>query len=232
MKSLEPFLLIFVICISLVVGFKYINTAIIEIICLAFIIFYYVEYNNISKKIETPFNNNINNHMYSTPNYIFTQRITPSNRPAMQPSQQQKPQQPQQTQQKPQQQQQHPQKPNQQKPQTQQQQQYTDIGASAVFINNPDELYDYMNIDMHNPIDIDKYKVISNEISLKDVDMLGGLGDTNLCNFSKISAQKNKISMDNFAKQNKYTNIDCFTEELEEQSNRAWWDDDDLDYEF
>ena len=67
------------------------------------------------------------------------------------------------------------------------------------------------------------------EISRDDINKLGSSGDTDIFNRMKSMSIKNKISIDSFARQNKYTNMKYLEDELNEQSNRSWWDDETLE---
>ena len=64
------------------------------------------------------------------------------------------------------------------------------------------------------------------------LDNLGSLGDNIIARHMKHVSNKNREAIDNFARQNKNTNINYLKGELDEHANVAWWDDDDLEQEF
>ncbi len=63
-------------------------------------------------------------------------------------------------------------------------------------------------------------------------DEIGSLGDNKLAHLQKHISNKNRVAIDNMARQNKYTNINYFAEELNEHANSIWWDDETLEKEF
>ena len=48
----------------------------------------------------------------------------------------------------------------------------------------------------------------------------------------KHVSNKNRVAIDNMTRQNKYTNINYFAEELNDHANSIWWDDETLEKEF
>ena len=63
-------------------------------------------------------------------------------------------------------------------------------------------------------------------------DEIGSLGDNNIAHLMKHLSNKNRVAIDNMARQNKYTNINYFAEELNDHANSIWWDDETLEKEF
>ena len=63
-------------------------------------------------------------------------------------------------------------------------------------------------------------------------DEIGSLGDNKLAHLQKHISNKNRVAIDNMARQNKYTNINYFAEELNDHVNSVWWDDETLEKEF
>lgn len=55
---------------------------------------------------------------------------------------------------------------------------------------------------------------------------LGSLGDNGLAQLQKFRGNLNRVAIDNFARQDKYTNINYMTQDLNEYANSRWWDDD------
>ena len=58
---------------------------------------------------------------------------------------------------------------------------------------------------------------------------MGSNGDTQICNRMKYMGVQPKLSQDIRASYNKYSQEPFFTQELEEQSNKIWWENDLLD---
>ena len=63
-------------------------------------------------------------------------------------------------------------------------------------------------------------------------DEIGSLGDNKIAHLMKHVSNKNRVAIDNMARQNKYTNINYFAEELNDHANSVWWDDETLEKEF
>ena len=63
-------------------------------------------------------------------------------------------------------------------------------------------------------------------------DEIGSLGDNRIAHLMKHVSNKNRVAIDNMSRQNKYTNINYFTEELKDHANSIWWDDETLEKEF
>ena len=63
-------------------------------------------------------------------------------------------------------------------------------------------------------------------------DEIGSLGDNNIAHLMKNMSNKNRVAIDNMARQNKYTNIHYFNQELKDHANSVWWDDESLESEF
>ena len=63
-------------------------------------------------------------------------------------------------------------------------------------------------------------------------DEIGSLGDNKIAHLMKHVSNKNRVAIDNMSRQNKYTNINYFAEELNDHSNSIWWDDETLEKEF
>ncbi len=63
-------------------------------------------------------------------------------------------------------------------------------------------------------------------------DEIGSLGDNRIAHLMKHVSNKNRVAIDNMARQNKYTNINYFTQELDDHANSIWWDDETLEKEF
>mgnify|MGYP005654193171 FL=1 len=63
-------------------------------------------------------------------------------------------------------------------------------------------------------------------------DELGSLADNKGAHRMKYLSNQNKVAMDNMARQDKYTNINYFAQELDEAENSRWWDDENLENEF
>ena len=63
-------------------------------------------------------------------------------------------------------------------------------------------------------------------------DEIGSLGDNKIAHLMKHISNKNRVAIDNMARQNKYTNINYFAEELNDHANSVWWDDETLEKEF
>jgi hypothetical protein len=55
---------------------------------------------------------------------------------------------------------------------------------------------------------------------------LGSLGDNGLAQLQKFRGNLNRVAIDNFARQDKYTNINYIEQDLIEYANSRWWDDD------
>lgn len=64
------------------------------------------------------------------------------------------------------------------------------------------------------------------------IDELGSNGDNLLSKRMKQMANKNRESVDNYARQNKMTNMSYFEDELKDHANSVWWDDETLENEF
>ena len=63
-------------------------------------------------------------------------------------------------------------------------------------------------------------------------DEIGSLGDNRIAHLMKHVSNKNRVAIDNMSRQNKYTNINYFAEELKDHANSIWWDDETLEKEF
>jgi len=63
-------------------------------------------------------------------------------------------------------------------------------------------------------------------------DEIGSLGDNRIAHLMKHVSNKNRVAIDNMSRQNKYTNINYFAEELKDHANSVWWDDETLEKEF
>ena len=63
-------------------------------------------------------------------------------------------------------------------------------------------------------------------------DEIGSLGDNRIAHLMKHISNKNRVAIDNMSRQNKYTNINYFAEELKDHANSVWWDDETLEKEF
>ena len=63
-------------------------------------------------------------------------------------------------------------------------------------------------------------------------DEIGSLGDNKIAHLMKHVSNKNRVAIDNMTRQNKYTNINYFAEELNDHANSIWWDDETLEKEF
>lgn len=61
---------------------------------------------------------------------------------------------------------------------------------------------------------------------------LGSLGDNEFAHLQKHRSNINRVAMDNFARVDKFTNINYFAEELKNHANSRWWDDEELEKEF
>ena len=64
------------------------------------------------------------------------------------------------------------------------------------------------------------------------IDELGSNGDNLLSKRMKQMSNKNRESVDNYARQNKMTNMSYFEDELKDHANSIWWDDETLENEF
>ena len=64
------------------------------------------------------------------------------------------------------------------------------------------------------------------------IDDLGSNGDNLLSKRMKHMSNKNRESVDNYARQNKMTNMSYFEDELKDHANSVWWDDETLENEF
>jgi len=71
-----------------------------------------------------------------------------------------------------------------------------------------------------------------NNYKYNTYDELAGIGDNLLTHKMKQMSNMNRVAIDNFARQNKNTNIHYFNNELDEHANSVWWDDDTLENEF
>jgi hypothetical protein len=63
-------------------------------------------------------------------------------------------------------------------------------------------------------------------------DEIGSLGDNKIAHLMKHVSNKNRVAIDNMSRQNKYTNIKYFEQELKDHANSVWWDDETLEKEF
>jgi hypothetical protein len=63
-------------------------------------------------------------------------------------------------------------------------------------------------------------------------DEIGSLGDNNIAHLMKHMSNKNRVAIDNMSRQNKYTNMHYFDQELKDHANSIWWDDESLESEF
>ena len=63
-------------------------------------------------------------------------------------------------------------------------------------------------------------------------DEIGSLGDNNIAHLMKHMSNKNRVAIDNMSRQNKYTNMHYFEQELKDHANSIWWDDESLESEF
>lgn len=63
-------------------------------------------------------------------------------------------------------------------------------------------------------------------------DEIGSLGDNKIAHLMKHVSNKNRVAIDNMARQNKYTNINYFEQELKDHANSIWWDNEKLEQEF
>jgi hypothetical protein len=63
-------------------------------------------------------------------------------------------------------------------------------------------------------------------------DEIGCIGDNKFAHHMKHVSNKNRVAMDNMARQNKYTNLNYFANELKDHANSVWWDDETLEQEF
>jgi hypothetical protein len=79
---------------------------------------------------------------------------------------------------------------------------------------------------------IKKPEYSENNYKYNTYDELAGIGDNLLTHKMKHMSNMNRVAMDNFARQNKNTNIHYFNNELDEHANSVWWDDDTLENEF
>ena len=61
---------------------------------------------------------------------------------------------------------------------------------------------------------------------------LGGKGDNELSQRMKFMSNQARVSIDNQARVNKYTNIGYIKEELDNHAASRWWDDETLEGEF
>jgi hypothetical protein len=71
-----------------------------------------------------------------------------------------------------------------------------------------------------------------NNYKINMFDEIGSLGDNKIAHHMKHISNKNRVAIDNYARQNKYTNLNYFADELNEHANSVWWDDDSLEKEF
>ena len=87
--------------------------------------------------------------------------------------------------------------------------------------------------DDKQPLNISGEKEYSENNYKKNIyDGIGSLGDNKIAHLMKYSSNKNRVAIDNMSRQNKYTNINYFTQELNDRANCVWWDDDSLEQEF
>lgn len=63
-------------------------------------------------------------------------------------------------------------------------------------------------------------------------DEIGSLGDNNIAHLMKHVSNKNRVAIDNMSRQNKYTNMHYFEQELKDHANSVWWDDESLESDF
>ena len=63
-------------------------------------------------------------------------------------------------------------------------------------------------------------------------DEIGCLGDNRIAHLMKHISNKNRVAIDNMSRQNKFTNINYFAQELKDHANSRWWDDEKLEKEF
>jgi hypothetical protein len=90
------------------------------------------------------------------------------------------------------------------------------------------------NIPVPKPMSERPEGLIYSEGNYKDnmFSELGGKGDNELSQRMKFMSNQARVSIDNQARVNKYTNIGYIKEELDNHAASRWWDDETLEEEF
>jgi len=94
------------------------------------------------------------------------------------------------------------------------------------------KLSDLPDLTKQQPPQIAPMEYSENNYKYNIFDGLGSLGDNIIAHHMKHVSNKNRVAIDNFARQNKNTNINYLKGELDEHANSIWWDNDELEQEM